>query len=482
MSSNSTESRPRRQALSISTRLTLLYTLTSFVAVAIFTGVLYWMLAANFRADHLRFLRGKAGELLADFREGGAPALLAEITTETSNGASAEYQARVLDPRGLTLGETQGMSASLSPAAFPPPGRPGKIDIESLRDRRLGSRHFVLATLEIRPAEASAGTYTVELALDVSRDDALLAAYRDGLLVFLVLLIPVLLAAGHIVTRRGLAPLQRISQAARAVTPVRLTDRIPLDPPWPAELSELVDVLNGMMARLEEAFGRLSQFSADLAHELRTPLNNLMGEMEVCITRERDSGEYRRTLTSGLEECRRLTALIENLLFIARAEEANRTLGLIQFEARDVCNQVLGSHANGANARDVHLVCEGSAQLLADPILFRQALGNLLSNAVRHAPARSDVYVTVRTLDSGAVEIGVADGGDGIPPEHLNNVFERFYQVDSARTSRGQGTGLGLSIVRSIMKLHGGTASLESRPGRGTLAKLYFPNDPTGPR
>lgn len=469
--------RVRRFRFSISARLTLLYTVTSFIAVTMFTGVLYWMLTRNFNSEHIRFLRSKAAELAEDFMDGGnrPQDLLAEIAKETSGTDLSEYHARVLNPRGKILGETPGMNTSLPQASFPAVVTIGSINQAATTDRFLGQRHLVLAAFTLGSTDATGPGYTVQIALDVTRDDALLADYRRGLLLFLILLLPILLVAGHAVTRRGLQPLQRISRAARGVTPARLTERIPLDPPWPSELIELVQVFNSMMVRLDEAFGRLSRFSADLAHELRTPLNNLMGEMEVCLSRDRDAGEYRRTVTSNFEECRRLTTLIENLLFIARAEEADQAIGLAPFDTRSMCEGVLASYAVSAAERGVRLTCTGESTLCADPMLFRQALGNLLANAIRHSPTGGTVSVSIDSSKQAQVEIRVSDEGRGIAPEHLPHVFDRFYQADASRSPRGQGTGLGLSIVRSIMDLHAGTVSMENEAGKGAIVRLQFP-------
>lgn len=470
---------PWHSRLSISVRLTLLYTLTAFAAVMVFTGILYRMQTVNFNAEHLRFLNNKAQELVEDFHDAGnrPEGLLAEIAKETSGTPLSPYHARMLGPGDRVLGGTPAMGTLLPVTAFPPAVAIDAIGKSSTRDRYVGDHHFVITTFRVETPGTAARAYTVQIALDVTRDDALLADYRRGLLLFLVLLIPVLMVAGYWVTRRGLRPLNRIRRAAQAVTPTHLSERIPLNPPWPSELVDLVRVFNGMIARLEEAFTRLSRFSADLAHELRTPLNNLMGEVEVCLSRERDAPDYRQTLSSSLEECRRLTTLIENLLFIARTKETGRSLGIIEFDAHEACGQVLAFHATAAADRGVRLVCEGEARLRADPILFRQAVSNLLANAIRHSPAGSKVCVAVCTFAAGNVEIEIHDQGAGIAAEHLPHVFDRFYQVDPSRSPQGQGTGLGLSIVRSIMELHGGTATLECQPGVGTTARICFPTE-----
>ena len=479
MSWKSAESQLQQLRLSISVRLTLLYTLTSFVAVAVFTGVLYWMLTANFNAEHLRFLHSKAEELTEDFQDGGnqpAALLLAEIAKETSGTVLSQYRARVLTAQNHTLGGTPNMDTLLPSSIFPAAIALRAINKTVTRDYYSAGHHFVLVAFQLLSPNTADRAYSVQLALDVTRDDTLLADYRRGLILFLALLFPILMLAGHAVTTRGLRPLKRISLAAQAVTPARLSERIPLDPPWPPELEELVHVFNGMVARLEEAFTRLSRFSADLAHELRTPLNNLMGELEVCLSRERSQVDYQQTLSSNLEECRRLASLIENLLFIARAEGVGRSIGSVDFDAGETCTQVLAYHATSAADKGVKLMMsDGDVMLNADPILFRQALSNLVANAIRHSQVGDTVSVLLRTQDGTGVEIEVRDQGDGIAPEHLPHVFDRFYQADPSRSCRGQGTGLGLSIVRSIMELHGGTASLESEFGRGTVVMLRFP-------
>lgn len=469
--------RSGRVTHSISARLTLFYTVASLIAVVLFTSVIYWKLTDNFDAEHLLFLQAKAHEFVKDFQDGGSQpnALLREISKETAGNALRPYAARVLVQQDAVIGQTPGMEKSLPPNAFPEAVAPSAITRAFIHDWHNDGHHFVLATFNLPAQAVSDSLYTVQLALDVSGDDALLADYRRGLLIFLLLLIPVLIVAGRLATQRGLQPLERITRAANAVTPAHLAHRIPLDPPWPPELTDLVRVFNEMMQRLDEAFARLARFSADLAHELRNPVNNLMGEMEVCLAHERSDGEYRATLESGLEECRRLANLIENLLFIARAENAEKSLCAEVFDVREACVRVLEQHATAAAGRGIHIRCEGDGWINADPLLFRQALGNLLDNAIRYSLPDSEIQVAMRMLPTGGMELEVRDRGQGIALEHLPHVFDRFYQANPARARHGQGTGLGLAIVRSIMQLHAGEASLDSQLGKGTVVRLRFP-------
>src|SRR5574337_1188990 len=404
------------RAPSIGTRLTLLYTLMALLAVALFAGVIYWGLATNFSREQVRFLQSKVAELQTDL--------------DDANGA---------------------------PQALP------------------GPRVYVLASIPLAGHDG-APPVQLQVALDVTRDAGMLTDFRRALALSFLLLAPLLLLVGRWIAARGLAPLRRITGAARSITPADLSARLSLTPPWPNELDELVQVFNAMLARIEEAFGRLSRFSADLAHELRTPLANLSGELEVCLMRPRRADDYRAALESGLEECQRLHVLIENLLFMARAEHAEQALRCENLGANQVCTWVVEQLASGATARGVRLAIRGDATLRADPLLFRQALANLLSNAIRHSGPDAEVQIWIANM-AGGVEVRVCDHGEGIEARHLPHLFDRFYQVDSARQrGAGQGTGLGLSIVKAIVDLHGGELRVESVRGTGTTVSMSFPS------
>ena len=461
---------------SIGTRLTLLYMAVVLTTVAIFAGITDWRLSTNFAAGHQRFVQAKAAELQTDLDDaGGDPAaLLDEIVKETTGSKLRQYQARVLGRDGSMLGETPGMRAELPASAFA--RDPVGVPSVTLHLQQVGDRGYALTTVLLRGADGM-DSARVQLALDVTRDEALQTDLRRALALAFLLLMPLLALAGRWVAAKGLAPLHRISATARSITPANLSARIPLAPRWPDELHELVQVINAMLARIEEAFARLSRFSADLAHELRTPLGNLSGELEVCLMRPRSAQDYRAALESGLDECRRLNVLIENLLFMARAEHAEQALRCEHFAAAQACAWVIEQHLPGATARGIVIRLEGDAVIEADSLLFRHALANLLTNAIRHSHDGGEVEIRLATVTEG-VEVRVRDHGAGIEARHLPHLFDRFYQVDAARQrSAGQGTGLGLSIVRAIVELHRGVVRVESVPDAGTTASMVFPPD-----
>jgi len=230
-----------------------------------------------------------------------------------------------------------------------------------------------------------------------------------------------------------------------------------------------------MLGRLEDSFTRLSQFSADLAHELRTPIGNMLGEAQVALTRDRSSEEYRAVVESTAAECERLSGVIDNLLFLARAESAEQQLARVSFNTRAAVEKIVNYYQALAEDQHIEIARSGDAEIFADPILFNRAVGNLIDNALRFTSDHGKVRIAIRDLGNGA-EISISDNGSGIAAEHLPRVFDRFYRADPARSSTG--TGLGLALVKSIVALHGGSVSIQSKVGRGTTVTLTFPDRP----
>ena len=227
-----------------------------------------------------------------------------------------------------------------------------------------------------------------------------------------------------------------------------------------------------MLARLEDSFTHLSQFSADLAHELRTPISNIRGEAEVTLTRPRTSENYRNVIESITGECERLSGIVENLLFLARAEATDRQIQKDIFPVRPVIEKIASYYRTIAEERGISITNEGDGDVYADPLLFDRALSNLLDNALRFTPDRGKITIRSRSRND-RTELAVEDTGCGIAPHHLSRIFDRFYRVDSSRSSKG--TGLGLALVKSITDLHGGSATATSELNRGTTITLTFP-------
>jgi heavy metal sensor kinase len=303
------------------------------------------------------------------------------------------------------------------------------------------------------------------------------------LLAALLLAVPAALAlsagTGYLLARKALAPIERLRRSTEEITAARLDRRLPVADEHD-ELGRMAQTINAMIARLERSFAEVRRFTADASHELRTPLAAIRTETEVALARPLSDEETRQLLASVLEECGRLTRLTEQLLALAR-EDAG-TAPPPAPEALDVASlvrDVAETMRPLAEARGLRLTDEtdGPVYARAEPARLRQVFYNLLDNAIKYTPAGG--AVTVRADRRGAEAVAVvADTGEGIPPEHLPRVFDRFYRVDKARSREQGGTGLGLSIAQSIVAAHGGRIELDSTPGRGTTCTVRLPAGP----
>jgi two-component system heavy metal sensor histidine kinase CusS len=257
-----------------------------------------------------------------------------------------------------------------------------------------------------------------------------------------------------------LAPLRTLREQTQEVTAQQLSHRLSVES-VPIELAELAQSLNEMLARLEVAFLRLSDFSSDIAHELRTPVSNLMTQTQVALSRARDADAYRSILESNAEEFERMARMISDMLLLAKADNG---LVVPNQERVDVASEVraLFDYYDAlAEEKGLRLTLEGAGTIMADRLMLRRALGNLLSNAVRHSTPNSMVRVLVSTV-ADQVCICMENRGDTIAPEHWERIFDRFFRVDISRQRSSEGTGLGLAITKSIVTAHGGTITASS--------------------
>jgi two-component system heavy metal sensor histidine kinase CusS len=337
------------------------------------------------------------------------------------------------------------------------------------KDFRSQGRLFSLVSVV---TDVGAQNYIVQVAQDRSVDEQFEKEF--GLLVAVVLVCGIFASAmiAISVTRRGLRPLEAMTRSLKRVGPHRLHERVP-PVEWPRELQPVAIAFDDMLDRLEDSFTRLSQFSADLAHELRTPLANIRGEAEVALVRPRSPNEYEAVIESSVAECERLSGIIDNLLFLARAEAAESEVHRAHFDGRAAIERIAAYNEAIAEERRLVITCSGEGEVYADPVLFGRAVSNLVDNAVHFTPNGGRIVVSLATDPTGA-EIAVEDTGCGVAAVHVPRMFDRFYRVDASRSS--EGTGLGLALVKSIADLHGGSIAVESEVGRGTRVTLKFPS------
>jgi two-component system, OmpR family, heavy metal sensor histidine kinase CusS len=306
---------------------------------------------------------------------------------------------------------------------------------------------------------------------------------KHELKIFVVTLLIGALAAGALgvwIARRIVAGPKRLAAAANRISERPMHERLSMER-TPTELIESSQAFNRMLDRLEGAFRRLSEFSSDLAHDLRTPINNLLGEAQVALSKPRSAAEYRAVLESAVEDYERISRLIENMLFLARADDPQAATSPRWVDLRPVLERGRGYFEMLAEERGVELVLDmqGPAsawqRVWVDETLFIRALGNLVSNALRYAPRGTRVVVATSVLEGGACTLEVSNEGPPIAAEHHERIFERSFRIDESRAGSAAGSGLGLAIVKSIMELHRGTASVISGYGRNTMFRLWFP-------
>ncbi|RDL18607.1 heavy metal sensor histidine kinase [Pseudomonas jessenii] len=264
--------------------------------------------------------------------------------------------------------------------------------------------------------------------------------------------------------RSGLRPLRRMSAVARGISAQSLNARLS-EAQMPPELAEMAHSFNAMLARLDDSFQRLSAFSADIAHELRTPLSNLLTHTQVTLTRPRPIEDYREALHSNLEELQWMAQLVNDMLYLAKADHGLLIPKREPLTLADEADALLEFFAPLAEDAAVTLSREGTARIEGDRSMLRRALSNLLDNALRFTPASGEVRLAIQDLPN-TVRVSVENTGGGISAQLLPRLFDRFYRADPARQEgSSEHAGLGLAITQSIVRAHGGQIHCESDRG-----------------
>jgi two-component system heavy metal sensor histidine kinase CusS len=314
---------------------------------------------------------------------------------------------------------------------------------------------------------------TLMLVLDVTQHMYFFDALERWFAIGLIISALVSAALGWLLARSGLGPLRHVTAVAAAMSAKSLKERIPLAP-VPLELQQLVSSFNAMLARLDEAFVRLSNFSADIAHELRTPVSNLMTHTEVVLSRKRNIEDYEENLHSNLDDLKRMSRMIDDMLFLAKADN-----GLIIPEHQKIAlEEVIGTLCEYyrllADEHNIELKVTGSGEVQGDVLMLHRAISNLLSNALRYTPEGHTITVSINQTTQ-CTQLTVKNPGEIIPPEHLERLFDRFYRADPARREGSpSNAGLGLAITRSIIEAHQGKIWCTSADGQ-TVFHMQFP-------
>lgn len=387
-----------------------------------------------------------------------APKLSREILEDTEH-----LSVRIVDTKGATLLESEGLARLLPQAKIPALGTWTWADV----DGPTGAQFLVFA----KPFDHG----WVLTAWDIRHENRLLKKSQDLLLTTWGLATLLVAVISLVLIRRGLAPLGLLADHADAIRPGAL--RLDLDPTrMPRELEPLVTKLQGALARLDEAFSRLTTLNADVAHELRTPLHGIRLEVEGLLRNGNPTSDEEETLEGLMETLDHLAATLDQMLFLARAEDPAMALRVTHLRVGALLAAAEAPFESLAEERGVRLRIQAPDDLLveADDLLVRRAIHNLLANAIRHAPEGSEIGLE-GMVEGDSVILQVRDEGEGIPEGFLSKIGQRFLRPDLSRSRASGGAGLGLAIVTSIQRLHGGSLVIESELGKGTLARLCFP-------
>ena len=461
-------------------RLTAGYALAGLLLVFFATASLYFVLVSELEKSTDLFLADKVHVLSTLLRErpDDREALEEEVELESAARRYEQFYIRLLDERKTTVLMTPGMADQLDlvQLANQTESRPDRTIPMKGRD----GRAFRVTSVSAPVGSLATQTDIIQIAIDVSQKEEFLARYRFWFWTILLATFAIFPLIGYQIARHGIRPVEEMATTARHISSMNLHERIRPEG-YPFELASLARTFNQMLDGLEESFERISRFSADIAHDLRTPVNNIRGEAEVSLARPRSAGEYRDVMESCLEEAVRLSDLIGDLLFLARAESPLTHLRREPVDVGELLGGVREYYEASAADGGVSLTTAVAEPVIAelDRTLLQRAVGNLVSNALAHTPAGGAVVlgtgVDFSNPDFSTIRIEVSDTGVGIPAEALPRVFDRFFRVDSSRSQASGGTGLGLAIVQSIMVLHGGNAEITSQPGQGTRVTLHVP-------
>ena len=471
---NRSVSAARRVSRTLAFRLAAAYALVALSLVLFATFSLYLLLRTELDKSTEQFLADKLHVLrtILQERPNDRDALREEIELENAARRYQQFYIRLLDDHGVSILTTPGMARQLDLAEL----------IRRTRNHRsasmkgLNGRTFRVATATAWAGFSPPRRDTIQIAIDISQEEGLLRRFQwwfSAILLAGSILFPLL---GYWIARHGIRSVEKIAATARSITSTNLRERIQAEG-YPLELASLAGTFNEMLDRLEESFERISRFSSDIAHDLRTPVNNIRGEAEVALARTRTADKYREVIESVLEEAVRLSDLIGDLLFLARAESPLTNLRREPVDLNVLLSAVCDYYEASASDSGICLIVDRNAEpltALLDRALMLRAVSNLVSNAIAHTPPGGTVTLTARAENT-AIRIEVSDTGAGIPAEALPRVFDRFFRVDASRSQALGGTGLGLAIVQSIMSCHGGRAEIASRFGDGTCVTLRIP-------
>jgi heavy metal sensor kinase len=457
--------------LSIGIRLTLWY-LAIFALAQVIFGAGMWLILRESLFDLVDDgLEAQVDDLTKFLQSQPKDRLFGELQHEIGQTYAVEHAGDYLQiyaDSNLLIYRSEFLKSH--PAALL---SPDQVDRQIERSRKIAGHHFRFLFQKL---EVNGRVYTVEMGMPA--DDAVetLHLFRSYLLMFAPLLLLVAAGGGFWLSRRALSPVDTLVQSAREIGGTSLNRRLQKLETGD-ELQRLSDTLNEMLDRIEAAFLRITQFTADASHELRTPVSLIRTEAELALRRSRGEAEYKESLRHILLEAERTTVLIEQMLALARTDSGREMLQLQPTDLRRTLGGVVNNWQQVAVVRNLEFsssLDSSDCLVMGDETLLRRLVDILLDNAFKYTPAPGWIHLTLQLKSESAVII-VQDSGVGISAEEHSKIFERFYRVDKARSRAQGGVGLGLAIAKWIVTRHRGSITVESQSEKGTTFRVELP-------
>jgi len=461
--------------LSIGLRLTLSYVVIFAVAQAIF-GFGMWVslkrdvydIADDTLEDQLDDMKHF---LLAQYKEDTSIEKLKGEITETYVLEHEGDYLQVRDEQGNWIYRAGFLEKNNVPVPFI-----SDLQNRLFEDRRIGGHPFRFVS-DVIPVNGR--RFVVQTAIPEGDIIGTLHSFRRNLVWWGLIILLFASAVGFWLSRKALSPVDAITRTARNINAGNLGNRLE-QLTTGDELQRLSDTLNEMLTRIEEAFKRVSQFTADASHELRTPISLMRTEAEIALRKSRDIDEYQEALRHILIEAERMTVLIEKLLSLARADAGRETLDMRPVNLREIVGLVVKDWRLTVGEHHLDLVdqvMQGNVFIRGDRAALNRLFNILIDNAVKYTPTPGTINLRLERVE-GNVIFSVADTGIGIREEEHEHIFERFYRVDKARSREQGGAGLGLAIARWIVDQHGGSIQVKSHLGKGSAFIVALPVDP----
>jgi len=447
-------------------RLTWWYSLTLLIILVLYAGITIVLTFVNLRQNLDKQLE-KDYEVIEEMVETG-PGDTVHID-EDDISFLEERWVEIWDTTGRLLYNSRPFSGHDLPE-WSPLG----ADISALTFASLLTKNHV----HLRSLTARANIEGRVFIFRLFRPETPMYAELKKFILLLLIALPLALITatlgGYWLAGRLLAPVGRMTEKARRISSHNLHERLPVDNPSD-ELGQLALTFNDLLDRIEDSFNRLKQFTFDAAHELRTPLTAIRSTGEVALQNTQDKKKYREIIGSILEENNRLTHLVNSLLFLSRADSGTYQPGREEVDLTQLIAQTIELIQPLAEEKDQHIRFEEKSpvNIQADKTLFRQALLNLLDNAIKYAPAGSEIAVALSARDHDLL-VKVTDSGTPIPEEKKEKIFERFFRLDKSRSKELGGSGLGLSIARWAVEMQGGTLTVEPGREQGNTFIIFF--------